>query len=215
MDGVLVDTARAHFESWQVIAREYGTEITWEAFHRTFGRPNHQIIPELLGRPVSPEELRRIDRRKEEAFRKIVRDSIQPLPGVVELIRGLHGAGFRLGLGSSGPPENIRAILKALEVEPFFEAVVSGHDVERGKPAPDVFLMVAERLGVEPEACLVVEDVPAGVEAAHAAGMKCTAVTTTHGAASLEAAEVVLEDLAGFAPADAAALVDADRTAPQ
>ncbi len=198
MDGVLANTARAHYESWQAIAREEGVEIGWEAFHETFGRPNHEIIPRLLGRKVPAQELDRIDRRKEEVFRQVVQEKLEPLPGAVELIRGLAGAGFRIGLGSSGPPENIEAILGALGVRDYFSAVVSGKDVERGKPQPDVFLKVARKLGVEPGRCLVIEDVPAGIRAARRAGMKCVALTTTHEPAALGEAERVMDDLRGF-----------------
>ncbi len=207
MDGVLVDTAEAHFQSWQVIADGYDIEISWDAFHETFGRPNHQIIPGFFDRDLSEEEIKRIDRLKEAAFRDIVRDDIQPLPGAVELIRALDGEGYRLGLGSSGPPKNIRAILEALGVADLFEAVVSGRDVEKGKPAPEVFTMVAEKLTTPPEQCLVIEDVPAGIQAAHAAGMPCVAVTTTHASESLSEAEKVLEDLRDLSVEDVARLV--------
>ncbi len=207
MDGVLADTAEAHYQSWQVVAAEYGTRIGRDLFHETFGRPNHQVIPHLIGREVDEDELRAVDRMKEEAFRRIAADSIEPVPGVVELIRDLRSAGYRVGLGSSGPRENIEAILSALGVRQDFEAVVSGWDVQQGKPAPDVFLMVAERLGVPAGNCLVVEDVAAGIRAAQAAGMPCVALTTTHGPEQLTEADLVLEDLRGFGVGDVARIL--------
>lgn len=207
MDGVLADTAEAHYQSWQVVAEEYDTDISRELFHQTFGRPNHQIIPQMLGREVTDEELRRVDRLKEEAFRDIVADTVKPVPGVVELIEELAAEGYRIGLGSSGPRENIEAILGALGVRDYFGAVVSGWDVERGKPEPDVFLMVADRLGVASGNCVVIEDVPAGIRAAHAAGMLCVAVTTTHAEELLGEAELVLEDLRDFGSADVAEML--------
>ena len=119
MDGVLADTARAHFESWLAVGRKWNARITWEDFERTFGRPNHQIIPEMLHREVPEAELKEIDRFKEAAFRDIIRQELEPLPGVVELIRGLHGAGFRLAVGSSGPRENIDLVLDVAGVASF------------------------------------------------------------------------------------------------
>ncbi len=202
MDGVLADTARAHYESWQAIGQRYGVEISWEDFHETFGQPNRRIIPLFLGREMPPEELERIDREKEEAFRDIVRDAVEPLPGAVELVRRLDEAGFRLAIGSSGPRENIEAIAGALGLRERFDAIAGAGDVERGKPAPDVFLVAAERLGTGPERCLVIEDVPAGVQAAQAAGMKCVAVTNTHAAGALRAADRVVESLAKLDAAD-------------
>jgi len=209
MDGVLADTAEAHYQSWQVVAEECDTEISRELFHETFGRPNHQIIPRMLGRDVTDEELHRVDRLKEEAFRDIVAETVKPVPGVVDMIEDLHAEGYRIGLGSSGPRENIEAILGALRVRGYFGAIVSGWDVERGKPEPDVFLMVAEGLGIPAGNCVVVEDVPAGIRAAHAAGMLCVAVTTTHDGELLREADRVLEDLKGFRPADVAEMLEA------
>jgi beta-phosphoglucomutase len=207
MDGVLADTAHPHYESWQVVAERWGVEISWEDFERTFGRPNHQIIPELLGRRAGPEEIRQIDRLKEAAFRDILRRELQPVPGAVGLIEELHAAGFRLAVGSSGPRENIELVLDALGVADRFGAVISGWDVERGKPHPEVFLKAARGIGVEPGRCLVIEDVPAGVEAAHAAGMKCLAVTTTHPAESLRGADVVRKDLSDVTASEVGALI--------
>ncbi|KPK58806.1 MAG: hypothetical protein AMK73_09000, partial [Planctomycetes bacterium SM23_32] len=113
MDGVLADTARAHYESWQVAARQWGAEVSWEDFERTFGRPNHQIIPDLFHRDVPDDELKQIDRLKEAAFRDILRRELEPLPGVVRLIEALDAEGFRLAVGSSGPRENIELMLDA------------------------------------------------------------------------------------------------------
>ncbi len=81
MDGVLVDTARPHYESWVAVGRERGVEITWEQFHDTFGQPNHQIIPRLFGPGLSADEIRRIDERKEAAFRDIFRHSVAAAAG--------------------------------------------------------------------------------------------------------------------------------------
>jgi len=198
MDGVLADTARAHFESWQMVARKWHARITRDDFRRTFGRPNHEIVPLMLHRDVPPDELREIDRFKEAAFREIIARGLEPLPGVVRLVTELDQAGFRLAIGSSGPRENIDAILSALGLEGRFGAIVSGWDVTRGKPDPEVFLKAAAGIGVEPRNCLVIEDVPAGIRAAHAAGMKCVALTTTRPAGELCEADLVLDDLTSF-----------------
>ncbi len=210
MDGVLADTARAHFESWLAVGRKWDAQITWEDFESTFGRPNHQIIPEMLHREVPDAELREIDRFKEAAFRDIIRRELEPLPGVAALIRELHAAGFRLAVGSSGPRENIELVLDVAGVTRYFGAVVSGWDVQRGKPAPEVFLKAAAGIGVEPPDCLVIEDVPAGIQAAHAAGMKCVAVTTTHEADALAAADRVVESLTELTVRDVKAMLGRD-----
>jgi len=213
MDGVLVDTGAAHYESWQVIAKRWGVPITLQAFHDTFGRPNHQIIPLLLQRQVSDAELREVDRVKEEAFRQIIGQSIRPLPGVVVLVEGLRRDGFALAVGSSAPRENIDLVLSALGIAAHFGGIVSGWDVESGKPAPDVFLKAAQFIECRPERCLVIEDVPAGIAAAHAAGMRCMAVTTTHPAAALSEADRVVDTLESVGVAEIARMLGVAQTA--
>ncbi len=152
MDGVLADTAEAHFASWQRLGERYGVEISRETFEQTFGRPNHQIIETMLGRELPEDELRQVDRLKEAAYRDIIRDRVEPVPGVVELIRELDEWGFRMAVGSSGPRQNIDLVLSTLGVERYFGAIVSGWDVERGKPDPDVFLKSAAGIGLPPRA---------------------------------------------------------------
>jgi len=209
MDGVLADTAPQHFQSWQAIEDRLGVRVSYDDFRVAFGRPNHEGIPILLHRHVSPEEIKEMDRLKEEAFRDIVRESLQPLPGVVRLIKELSARGVRLAVGSSGPRENIEMVLSTLCVASYFGAIVSGWDVARGKPDPEVFLKAAAGIGVDPRRCLVFEDVPVGIQAAHAAGMKCIAVTTTRPAEDLRSADRVVESLEGVSAADVEMLIGA------
>ncbi|MHC5033678.1 MAG: HAD family hydrolase [Planctomycetota bacterium] len=210
MDGVLADTARAHFKTWQQVGAEWGVEVTWEVFDAAFGRPNHQTIPEMFGRGVAEDEIREIDRLKEEAFRDTFGWDVAPLPGVVALVRGLHRTGYRLAVGSSGPRENIELVLNTLRIAPCFSVIVSGWDVERGKPHPEVFLKAADGMGVEPDMCLVIEDVPAGIQAARAAGMKCVAVASTRPVTELVEADQVVERLEEVSVADIATLLARD-----
>ena len=195
MDGVLADTAPHHFQSWLAIAPRWAVTISREDFLQAFGRPNHEGIPIIFHRPVSPDELREIDRQKEEAFRDIARATLQPLPGVVELVRSLHEGGFRLAVGSSGPRENIELVLDRFGIAAHFGGIVSGWDVTKGKPDPEVFLKAAACIGLEPARCLVIEDVPVGIRAAHAAGMRCIAVVSTRRPDELTEADRVVRSL--------------------
>jgi HAD superfamily hydrolase (TIGR01509 family) len=103
-----------------------------------------------------------------------------PMPGVPEVLERVHASGYRMALASSAELRIIDANLTALALGPLFEAVISGTQVARGKPAPDVFLAAAERLGVAPGGCLVVEDSRNGLLAAKAAGMRCAVVPCAH-----------------------------------
>ena len=127
--------------------------------------------------------------RKETLYRDLVRrDGVSLLPGVAELLAGFAARGWPQAVGSSAPLGNLDLLLDATGTRHYFRAVVSGDDVARGKPEPEVFLTAAERLGVPPGACLVLEDAPAGVQAAKAAGMACWAVESHHTADALRAA---------------------------
>ena len=179
MDGVLVLTEEAHWQSWLEAARPRKAELSYAAFRTCFGRINPDCIPILFG-PQSSEETAAIAEEKEAAFRRIVRAHVPLVPGIVKFLTSLSKLGARLAVGSSGPPENVKALVEGGGIAHFFGATVDGAQVKRGKPAPDVFLIGAERLGVPPSACAVIEDAPVGVRAAVAAKMLAIGVATTH-----------------------------------
>jgi|YNPNPStandDraft_1061719.scaffolds.fasta_scaffold01388_10 beta-phosphoglucomutase len=180
MDGVLIDSYRAHFESWRIVAAEEGLHITEEQFSHTFGRTSREIIAALWGdRTPGDERIRELDDRKEAAFRDLIRDNFPIMPGALELLDALHIAGFGVGIGSSGPPENVALTVEKLARRHIFGAIITGKDVTRGKPDPQVFLLAAEQLNVPPQRCAVVEDAPPGIEAAHRAGMKAVGLAST------------------------------------
>jgi len=187
MDGVLVLTEDAHWKSWLEVARPRGAELSYAAFKSCFGRINPDCIPILFG-PRSPQESVAIAEEKEAAFRRIVKERVPLVPGIVEFLTSLQDLGVRLGVGSSGPPENVKALVEGGGIARFFSATVDGSQVKRGKPAPDVFLTCAQRLEVAPAGCAVIEDAPVGIRAAVAAGMLAVGVATTHPGAELREA---------------------------
>ena len=177
MDGTLVDTAELHFEAWRVTCAELGRDFTRADFAATFGRRNPEIMDVLFPGRFSAAEVDRIGERKEQLYRAAAeRLGVTLLPGVRPLMEGLHRLGVKQAIGSSAPRANLDLILRLTGIEGFLSAVVSAEDTTRGKPDPQVFLVAAQRLGVEPRRCVVFEDAPAGVEAAKAGGMKCIAV---------------------------------------
>ncbi len=202
MDGVLVDSYHAHFKSWQAVAAEEGLDLTEADFASQFGRTSREIIAASWGEDrYGDEEIAAMDDRKEAAFREILRADFPAMPGALELLRSLDGAGFALALGSSGPPANVELVLDELDARRLFGAVVTGMDVTRGKPDPQVFLTAAARLGVPPERCAVVEDAPAGVVAAKAAGMASVGFASTgRSVETLAEADLVVRCLAELSP---------------
>jgi beta-phosphoglucomutase len=179
MDGVLVASGSAHAASWRKVARTHGKAISDADFARLFGMPSRDIIRTLWGE-LSDADVRAIDDEKEALYRRLITGMVPLTIGVRETLAGLREAGLPLAVGTSGPRENVDLVLDETRLRPMFDAIVTGFDVTRGKPAPDCFLLAAERLGVPPGRCVVVEDAPVGVQAARAAGMACVAYVGTH-----------------------------------
>ncbi len=194
LDGVVIDSADEHRLAWQRLAREEGVTFTDADFWSTFGKRNDDIIPQFWG-SLSAEQLKALADRKEAYFRELIRERAVPLPGAMELMRGLHEAGFAQALASSTPIENIQLISDVLGLKRYLSVLVSGETVARGKPAPDIFLKAASELHMHPSWCVVIEDAVAGVQAAHAAGMRCIAVVGNRDLPGLREAELMVKDL--------------------
>jgi beta-phosphoglucomutase len=210
MDGVLVDSYRAHLESWQQTARAHGVEMTERQFAETFGRTSREIITRLWGGRIREEDVPAFDAEKEAAYRRVIRADFPEMPGAGELLAALHAAGFRIAVGSSGPPENVRAVMECLPNAGLIDAAVHGRDVAHGKPHPEVFLNAAEKLRLPPARCAVVEDAVHGVEAARAAGMAAVALTGTAPREQLaRRADLVVDSLGELTPAAIRRLIDA------
>src|SRR5262245_15415136 len=213
MDGTLVDTAELHFQAWARLAEELGLPFTRADFAATFGRRNPEIIHQLFGTRYDDRQVAELGDRKEDYYRAAAQNGVTLLPGVRPLLEGLRDAGFAQAIGSSAPRGNLELILRLTDTAGFFGAVVAMEDTQRGKPDPQVFLVGAERLGVAPGRCLVVEDAVAGVQAAKAGGMKCLAVRFVghHPAEKLQAAgaDLVVPSLAEVSVATVRRLLDA------
>ena len=198
MDGTIVNSLPFHKRAWQVTFARRGRGYTDEDFEYSNGRINEEIIPHFLGNGLSPEEVKMISREKEATFRRLVKDDIQALPGVVELIESIAKAGFLLAIVSSTPGENIELITAKLGIKKYFNLLINGDDVKEGKPSPQCFLLAAEKLGVKPKNCLVMEDAVVGVQAAKRAGMYCISITNTCLRKDISGADLIVDDLTGI-----------------
>lgn len=199
MDGVLCHTMPYHIEAWKTYVSqtpELTSEIDLAQLENMGGKRNCELLPELLGRPVSAAEVERWGNGKEAVFRELIRDRLVPLPGLIDFLEQAHREGYKIGLGTSACKENMDAILDGQQLRHFFHTLVMETDVQRGKPDPQCYELVAERLGVLPKQCLVFEDAIAGVQAARNASMACWGVLTTHSFGELKeaGASYCLED---------------------
>lgn len=202
VDGVLVDSYWPHYQSWQDMLAARGRHLSEAEFVTTFGRTSREIIATLFGEGrLSEEEIRQWDEEKEARYRELVASEFPAMDGAAELIEQLHADGFGIAAGSSGPPENVRLCLQSLGQQDKFQAVVTGHDVTLGKPNPEVFLKAAQRLSLPPARCVVIEDAPAGIAAANAAGAVSVGLLSTgHHRDTLQEAQKVVSSLREISP---------------
>jgi beta-phosphoglucomutase family hydrolase len=200
-DGVVIDSSAQHERSWEILSEEISKPLPEGHFKKGFGKKNEVIIPEILRWANDPADIRRLADRKEEIYRELVRQSgVQILPGARELLDALRLEKIPRAIGSSTPRKNLEAIFSATGLGKFFDAVVCGDDVVNGKPAPDVFLLAAQKLSLAPADCLVIEDAHAGIEAARRAGIPVLAVATTNPIGDLDAADGAVESLTAATP---------------
>lgn len=178
MDGVLVDSEPLHLEATNRILASRGHELTESESHAYLGQDDRALFDALRERFGMEDSTEALIEERVRVVLELIEAGVVPRPGVPELIVGLKMRGYPMALASSSFRTVVDAMLEALGLERSFDVVVTGEDVERSKPAPDIFLEAARRLGMEPTECLVFEDAPHGVAAARAAGMTVVAVRT-------------------------------------
>jgi beta-phosphoglucomutase family hydrolase len=194
MDGVIADTAEFHYLAWKDTLARKGVDLTREAFMHLFGQRPDTIVKAIMG-DVPQSEFEAINTAKQADFRRRAAGRIQALPGAVELMKALYEHGIRQAIASSAPPENIEVVVSGLGIKECFQAIAYGWEVAEGKPSPQIYLLAAQRLGVNPANCVVFEDAIAGVEGAKRAGMKCVAVTNSHPGSKLKKADLIVNTL--------------------
>jgi beta-phosphoglucomutase len=198
IDGVLLDSYKIHYQCWRAIAQKHAITLSEKEFDSLFGRRGNEIVREIWGEN---------HRQKQALYREKLQGNFPEMDGAIKLIDGLAAEGFVLGIGSSAPPENVEVSLNGLDRRSSFKAVVSGDDVNRGKPDPQVFLLAAQRMAVEPSSCAVIEDAPAGIAAALAAGMTAIALVGTASPESLTEAHLVVTSLRQLSPQQISGLI--------
>jgi HAD superfamily hydrolase (TIGR01509 family) len=187
IDGTIVDNMHLHAEAFAVFAERHGLPpLTTADRARLDGRRNSEIFPILFNREVPREEWQAYEREKEGLYRELSKGRLLPMKGLHTLIARLAAERIPMALATSAPQPNVEHTLAELALSGAFPIIVRGDEVGRGKPAPDVFLEAARRLGVDPADCLVFEDAPMGIEAAHAAGMRVVGLTTSFQAAHFD-----------------------------
>lgn len=174
LDGLLADTERLHYRAYQLALLEQDVELAEADYAEhwvRYGKGIHDWVSQHR-LDLDPGALRA---RKAEHYQELLRSSLRPMDGAAALLNRLAGT-MRMGLASSSYRDAVDGVIDGLGIAGYFETIVSGLDVAQVKPAPDIFLEAAKRLGVAPAQCAVLEDAEKGVLAAHAAGMRAVAV---------------------------------------
>lgn len=179
MDGVIVDSTVTHTEAWKKYLSLHDIELI-DIAQRMLGRHNHEIVREFFrDHTLTPELVTGHGAAKEALYRDMMRPVLQEklVPGVVDFIH--RHADVPMAVASNAERANLEFVLDLAGLQPYFRSVIDGHQVERPKPAPDIYLRAAEALGVTPRSCVVFEDSHTGVTAALSAGMKVVGIRTT------------------------------------
>lgn len=200
MDGVIIDTEPIHALIKQEICRKYGAEVPIEYFAAFVGRKSEDCFEEITKKynitERTPAELAAEKHGIYERTMLSASGKVEEIHGIRKLLERIKQAGYEIGLASSSSMKMIEASLGKLGIRNYFKVAVSGADLPKSKPDPAVYLLAAEKLGVEPANCKVIEDATAGIAAAKDAGMYCIAYRNPNsGNQDLSRADEVVDNL--------------------
>lgn len=196
LDGVIVDSEPYSMQALVDVLRHHGVAPTAEELRRSYGRKITEDFMDYFTRYGVTADLESAVARKRARYYELAAGNLKPFPGVRALIHRLRATGHRLALASSGDRDKVAFSLRALGLDGVFEAIVTGDEIVHSKPHPEIYVMAARRLEVDPGDCLAIEDAPNGVQAAKGAGMRCIAVTNSVLREQLEGADLIVASLA-------------------
>ena len=203
MDGVLLDSEPFIISAAVQMFAEKGLVVKGEDFHPFTGTGEERFLGGVAEKYNFPFDIQADKTRTYDIYLDIIKGQIDPLNGVPEFIKQCKADGRKIAVASSADMRKVKGNLVEIGIPAeTFDAVLAGDDVENKKPAPDIFLLAAERIGLDPKDCLVVEDAVSGVAAAVAAGAKCLAITSSFTVEQLKGADFFAPDLA-HAPVEA------------
>ena len=200
MDGVIVDSNPVHKVALKQFCEKYGHHLTEEQLRtRIYGRTNKDWIANVFGK-LEPAQLKRYADEKEQLFRHMYANTIQPVDGLESFLQLLDKEGLDRAIATSAPIENVDFTLDKTGLRKYFRTILDESFVTKGKPDPEIYLKTAAALNYKPEHCIVLEDSLSGVKAGKAAGCKVVGITTTHTAEELSETDVVIDNFLGINP---------------
>lgn len=192
MDGTLIDSTESDYIAWKKVFNEYNVNFTHEEYIRILGVKSAEVIKSRLS--LDKEELENMLKRKIAYFKEIVDEGgLRTIPHVESFLQRIKNIPLKVGLATGSRKEKLSLVFEKLKLKNYFDVLVSGDEVGKGKPDPEIFLKATEKLRVLPYECVVVEDAENGVMAAKNANMNCIAITTTTDRKSLKAADLIID----------------------
>lgn len=186
MDGVVVDNHQYHFQAWMAFAEKHKFELNEKIYRDKFnGKTNVDLFNMIFGNP-SAEEMKSYADEKEGMYKKIYAPVMKAHTGLIDFLELLRRHQIKIALGTSAPTGNVDFVLDPLKLRQYFDVIVDGPQVKKGKPDPEVYQLCAAKLGLEPKQCVVFEDALAGLEAGERAGCAIIGVATSHEAYELK-----------------------------
>jgi len=180
LDGTLVDNMMVHHRIWQQFLENLGISMTIDEVLQTIHGVNVEIIERLFPNQYTFAEKNELGNQKEALYREQFKDEVELIPGARDFLQTLHDSGVATGIGTAAPKENMDFVIDSLQLHDYFQAFVHSGMVSKGKPDPEVFLQVADQLGVTLQNCIVFEDSPTGAAAGSNGGADVVVITTTH-----------------------------------
>ncbi len=196
MDGVLVDSEPLHTESSVRAFDEFGVDLTHEEYRRKITLGDHTVRRLFSEMGGDMDRWHSLGDRKAIMLHELIKEKLALMPGIVRFLDMLKETGIPTALATSAGKRSFELIMEKYDLRQYFQQVVTWEDVKAIKPDPQAYIITAEMLGVRPEECVVFEDTPRGVLAAHRAGMKCVAIpTSTTRDGNFSLASIVVESL--------------------
>jgi len=180
MDGVIVDNAAWHLEAFAEFGKRHGLVQTKEEYTKYFGNTNQTIMNSLFDTQLSSDKLVELANEKEIIYRELYKPFIQPVEGLPVFLKNASDNAIPIALATSAPLENVDFTLDSTGLKKYFRIISDASMVINGKPDPEIYLLTAAKLGVQPSDCIVFEDSIAGIQSALSAGMRVIGVATTH-----------------------------------
>ncbi|OXA74901.1 haloacid dehalogenase superfamily, subfamily IA, variant 3 with third motif having DD or ED [Flavobacterium aquidurense] len=195
MDGVICHTNPHHAKAFEAFFDKYQIRHSEQEFEEhMYGKHNGYIMTHFFKRPITGEELIKLEDEKEGMFREVYKDKVETIPFYLDFLSELRSRGFKTAVATSAPRANLDLIANVLKLDEKMDSMMSSEDVKQHKPNPEVYLKSAERVGVSPSDCVVFEDSFSGVTAGLNAGMKVVGVLSSHTKEQLPPCDFYIND---------------------